>query len=101
MNASPISQRIHLETGRNPDINSLKRRDLRADFKRLPALLSMKHFFINETIDSHFSRPVTPTVLLFYLKRANLYALKTPDVCPINLVQNLVKSMLEMFIYTS
>ena len=79
MNASPISQRIHLETGRNPDINSLKRRDLRADFKRLPALLSMKHFFINEMIDSHFSRPVTPTVLLFYLKRANLYALKTPD----------------------
>ena len=59
MNTSPIFQRIHLKAGKNPDINSLKQRDLRADFKRLPALLCLGHFFLNGTLDSHFSRPVT------------------------------------------
>ena len=81
-NTSLISRRIHLKTGRDPDINSLKQRDLRADLKRLTALLCLGHFFLNGTLDSHFSRAVTPTIstiLFLHLKRTNLNTLITPD----------------------
>lgn len=55
---------MHLKAGRDPDINSLKRRNLRADFKRLPALLYLGHFFLNGTLDSHFSQAVTLHIAL-------------------------------------
>ena len=60
---SYFSRAVTLKTGKNPDINSLKRRDLRADFKRMPTLLCLGHFFLNGTLDSHFLRAVTKSII--------------------------------------